>query len=244
METTTNKHMRWNLRQSAFAQAWRNLRTSLSSRNRNSGMLNFTSCVKAMTGAEPGAEAGIARVEDETDETDETFICYICLDSDPRGLVRPCGCPKHVHRRCLAKWQLRCAGKHEETSCRFCKEVLPDWRSELTPGGLDLTSPVHIVMAVILEGVEHRFNVEPGDDGRKKFESAVRTHFDVAQDHGLEFTFECNEPPASAPDVSQSACDAVSRKSNAISLDGVNAYDAAFHCASITAAMRTKRAHL
>ena len=233
--------MRWIFRPSAFAQTWRHLQASLSSRNLSSGMSNWTSCGKDVSGPCTGTGAGVARTEDKTDED---VMCYICLDADPRDLVRPCMCPKHVHKRCLAKWQLRCAGKHEETSCRFCNEPLSDWRSELTPSGLDLSSPVYIVMAVILEGVEHTFNVEPGDEGRKKFESAVRTHFDVAQDHGLEFTFECNVPPASAPDPIQSACDVASRKSNAISLDGVDAYDAAFHCASITAALRTKRAHM
>lgn len=42
--------------------------------------------------------------------------CWVCLDSGAedeggRGLVRPCKCPRAVHQVCLARWQLRSAGK-------------------------------------------------------------------------------------------------------------------------------------
>lgn len=44
------------------------------------------------------------------------------------SLFQPCKCPRMVHPLCLARWQLRSAGRDEEKQCRFCHYCLPDWR--------------------------------------------------------------------------------------------------------------------
>lgn len=36
----------------------------------------------------------------------------------------------------MARWQLQQAGRAEETHCRFCNSPLEDWKSYLTPDGL------------------------------------------------------------------------------------------------------------
>ena len=48
-------------------------------------------------------------------------MCWICLDdsgSEKEALVSPCNCPRKVHPKCLARWQLQQAGRLEETNCR------------------------------------------------------------------------------------------------------------------------------
>jgi hypothetical protein len=58
----------------------------------------------------------------------EGDACWICLDdSAPDGdtlLISPCRCPRKVHPKCLARWQLQQAGKHEE---KFCRCVRGPW---------------------------------------------------------------------------------------------------------------------
>jgi hypothetical protein len=50
------------------------------------------------------------------------------------------------------------------------------------------------VMAVVLNGEEHRITVEPGRSGRKHFEREIRRLFHLSQDDELEFTFDCQTP--------------------------------------------------
>lgn len=40
--------------------------------------------------------------------TDELPVCWICLDTDKANdeLMNPCACPRYVHSRCLARWQV------------------------------------------------------------------------------------------------------------------------------------------
>ena len=58
--------------------------------------------------------------------------CWVCLDVEGQpgdgSLFQPCNCPRVVHPLCLARWQLRSAGRDEEKRCRFCRHQLPDWR--------------------------------------------------------------------------------------------------------------------
>jgi hypothetical protein len=53
-------------------------------------------------------------------------MCWICLDDtkDKDPLVSPCRCPRKVHPRCLARWQLQQAGRPEETACRYEQAAL------------------------------------------------------------------------------------------------------------------------
>ncbi len=48
-------------------------------------------------------------------------MCWICLDEKQEGqpLYSPCACPRKVHPKCLARWQLQQAGRPEETHCRY-----------------------------------------------------------------------------------------------------------------------------
>lgn len=164
-------------------------------------------------------------------------VCWICFDSDLRGLTRPCSCPNHVHGACLARWQLRRAGRAEETACRFCSRRLPDWRESLTPAAMAAPMTARLpVMAVHLDGVEHRFTVRPGTEGRRRFQAEIRERYDLASDAELEVTFKCEEPAIAAREGSPHA-----QPKTHVTLDGLGAYDAAFHCASVTAAERSLR---
>ena len=51
---------------------------------------------------------------------DSAPVCWVCLcPGEPdRPLSAPCACPRPVHERCLARWQLQQAGREEETTCR------------------------------------------------------------------------------------------------------------------------------
>ena len=70
----------------------------------------------------------------------------------PQTLVRPCACPRSVHPRCLARWQLRCAGRKEERCCRFCNaQLLPWWRA------LDIPDDASGEMKVDIGGNAHTF---------------------------------------------------------------------------------------
>lgn len=62
-------------------------------------------------------------------------MCWVCLDAEGQPedgpLFQPCNCPRKVHPLCLARWQLRSAGRDEEKRCRFCCHGLPDWRASM-----------------------------------------------------------------------------------------------------------------
>ncbi|KAF8073095.1 hypothetical protein HT031_000756 [Scenedesmus sp. PABB004] len=153
-------------------------------------------------------------------ECEEEDVCFICLDG-PRpaeALVHPCSCPRKVHAACLAKWQLNCAGKDEETRCRFCHAVLPDWRPALTPQQL---KPAASVMSVRYRGVTYRITYTPGPDGLEHFLQTLQA-IGIKVASASQVTFLCR-----SPDTGEE-----------MSLKGLKAFDAAAYCASITAAKR------
>lgn len=157
--------------------------------------------------------------------------CWICLEGEdgdtPERLENmPCACPRLVHAKCLARWQLQKAGAAEELMCRFCKRQLPDWRQHMTPQSVKPAA--NAVMAVVLNGCEHRITVSRGKSGRKEFERQIRRLFNVDDSDSIDFTFDC-----SIPDPGEHG--------QTVQLNGKNAYDAAFHCAAVTAAMRQKQ---
>lgn len=80
----------------------------------------------------------------------------------------------------------------EECICRFCRKKLPDWKQKMTPE--NVTPCRTAVMAVVLNGEEHRITVEPGRTGRKHFEREIRRLFQLSQEDELEFTFDCQTP--------------------------------------------------
>jgi RING-variant domain len=181
-------------------------------------------------------EAGDA--PDATDAPDASEACFICLQ-ESGDLVRPCRCPRHVHARCLARWQLQRAGGPEESACRFCGSRLPDWRPGVTPAEVDL--PAVATMAVVPNGRERRLAVSHGPRGREQFESEIRKAFGLADDDVLAYTFDCHVPPSST--MQAAVCDPgiaplESRHDlERVQLEGRNAYEAAFHCVCVTAAV-------
>ncbi|CAG9462571.1 unnamed protein product [Pedinophyceae sp. YPF-701] len=157
----------------------------------------------------------------EVDAEDE--VCWICLDgADPEakgGLHRPCKCPRFIHDQCLARWQLQSAGTRKEKECEFCGSQLPDWRTVLTPT-CGCVAPA--IMNVNFNGSTYSFEVAPGEDGYKRFTERIRTAFSLPADSELNITFTCDEPSSGS----------------LVTLQGPGAYDAAVHCACISAAKR------
>lgn len=145
-------------------------------------------------------------------------MCWICLDGSATNemLVAPCSCPRVAHPSCLARWQLQSAGKSEELHCRFCNKHLPDWRHVMTPQNSKQVTPY---MRVSYGGKNYKLKVNPGPDGLQQFENEVRKLLKLPTGQDFEVIFHCRAPGSG--DVLQ--------------LHGLNAYDAAVHCASVTA---------
>eukprot|EP00775_Hariotina_reticulata_P005703 gene5703-5942_t len=168
---------------------------------------------------------------------DGEAICWICLGgpqsptcklsgqatSEQQGsrLVRVCACPRPVHRECLARWQLQQAGRSEERYCRFCNKEYPDWKDALTPIELRPTTPI---MAVSVRGRVHKLRVKPGPEGKEDFKRQVRQL--LGYDDSMEFDviFECKTP----------------HSGEKVQLHGFSAFDAATHCAAVSAAKRLR----
>lgn len=178
----------------------------------------------------------------------EEEVCWICLDGPGEdGLVQvsgvrkassqapvaprkrltgnepssqACNCPRLVHRRCLARWQLQSAGTDRERLCQFCQATLPDWRPALTPLPLSSSSPA--VMSVNFNGRAFSFAVRPGPSGYEDFTLAIRRAFNLPSESDLNITFTCDEPFTGS----------------LMTLHGAGAYDAAVHCACVSAEKR------
>lgn len=149
-------------------------------------------------------------------------VCWICLDSTGT-LMFPCKCPRTAHSKCLARWQLQSAGSRKETHCEFCDARLPDWKGTLTP---QCGANAPAVMNVNFDGRTYSFEVKPGPDGYRQFTEAIRRAFTLPDDSELNITFTCDEPTTAVDNGSL------------LTLQGSGAYDAAVHCASVSAARR------
>ena len=160
--------------------------------------------------------------DSSTHSSDDAPLCWICLDIGGE-LVYPCKCPRMAHRRCLARWQLQSAGTRKETHCEFCDSTLPDWKDALSPEPQGKTAPA--VMNVNFDGKTYSFEVEPGPEGYLKFTQSIRHAFNLPEDSELNITFTCDEP--TVPELG-----------SLLTLQGPGAYDAAVHCASLSAARR------
>uniref|UniRef100_A0A7S0RQR2 RING-CH-type domain-containing protein n=1 Tax=Chlamydomonas leiostraca TaxID=1034604 RepID=A0A7S0RQR2_9CHLO len=175
----------------------------------------------------------MAGIEDNTEtrkdaspmDVEADDVCWICLDDnqDEQVLMSPCKCPRKVHPKCLARWQLQQAGKQEETTCRFCNNQLADWKASLTPEALrPEVQKVQPIMVVYFEGEIHRIPVKQGGDGLKEFTTRIRELFRLPEDVDISLTFGCKEPMSGQH----------------LKLEGMGAFDAAVHCASVAAAER------
>eukprot|EP00873_Tetraselmis_striata_P008571 jgi/Tetstr1/428835/TSEL_018822.t1 len=154
---------------------------------------------------------------------DDGDVCWICLDggsnNDPLSPM-PCACPRHAHTKCIARWQLQSAGTRRETHCEFCSQELPDWRG-CFPTPEKVTEPA--IMNVTFNGLTYGFPVKPGKDGYAAFTRAIQAKFSLPSDAKLNITFTCDEPVHDC---------------NQITLRGEASYDAAVHCATLSAARR------
>lgn len=179
---------------------------------------------------------GAAEADDEVAaapspmDVESDDMCWICLDEsgdmDKEPLVSPCSCPRKVHPKCLARWQLQQAGRPEETNCRFCHSNLADWKASLTPENLKPeVQRVQPIMVVYFEGEIHRIPVKQGSDGLKEFTNRIRELFRLPEDVDISLTFGCKEPMSGQH----------------LKLEGIGAFDAAVHCASVAAAERQQK---
>ncbi|KAG2496561.1 hypothetical protein HYH03_005384 [Edaphochlamys debaryana] len=150
----------------------------------------------------------------------EDDACWVCLEAatEASPLEHPCQCPRGVHAKCLARWQLQSAGREEERLCRFCKHTLPDWRSILKTQ-VPAAAPT---MAIVYNGKVVRLQVKPGREGMEEFQRQVRTAFDLGEDVELDCVFDCRAPGTGEK----------------IKLRGLESYSAAMHCAAVAAGER------
>lgn len=78
----------------------------------------------------------------------------------------------------------------EETRCRFCHAVLPDWRPALTPTQL---KPTASVMSVRYRGVTYRITYTPGPDGLQHFLETLQS-IGIKVATASQVTFLCRSP--------------------------------------------------
>lgn len=179
---------------------------------------------EGVSGGKEGKRPGVAtQTINVVAEAEDLPICWICLDGPQpdKPLIHPCRCPSFCHASCIARWQLQSAGTRREMYCDFCSCQLPDWKSILTPCG-GASAPA--VMNVNFDNKTYSFQVSPGADGYKQFTEAIRKAFHLPEDSELNITFTCDEPSSAGA---------------LLTLSGPGAYDAAVHCASVSAARRS-----
>lgn len=92
-------------------------------------------------------------------------------------------------------------------------------------------------MTVTFNGRTFFFHVEPGPEGYRKFTADVKAAFTLPDDCDLNITFTCDEPAAEAPEEVVAPAEPPGSTS-LLTLQGAGAYDAAVHCAAISAAKR------
>ncbi|KAK9865510.1 hypothetical protein WJX84_007725, partial [Apatococcus fuscideae] len=158
---------------------------------------------------------------------DAPNLCWVCYDG-PRPsspLIQPCACPRTVHAECCARWQLHAAGKSEEHFCRFCQQQLPDWQRILTPHEAQLPAQCLPTMSVTFNDQQHHIVAQSGPGGYAAFEAEVRSIFGIEHDMDMNLIFDCAEPTTGS----------------LLKLNGPGAFNAAVHCAKVSAAKRLRR---
>lgn len=156
---------------------------------------------------------------------DGNSVCWVCLQ-DTGHLVYPCACPRAVHEACLAKWQLHCCGREEELCCRFCRQPLPHWRQAFqhrcaAPASSDACN-VTPLMSIQFHGQTYWLQVHTGEGGVAQFRADVKRLLGLDAQDDFDITFELQVPG----------------EDSKLELHGLQAYDAAVYCASLTAAER------
>ena len=106
--------------------------------------------------------------------------------------------------------------RSEERVCRFCHTELRDWKPVMTrAAGAKVVTPY---MRVSFNGRTYKVQVQPGPEGAAAFERQIRSLLQLPE--GLEFDviFHCRAPGTG----------------DKLQLQGLNAFDAAVHCASLS----------
>ncbi|PNH05813.1 hypothetical protein TSOC_007879 [Tetrabaena socialis] len=110
---------------------------------------------------------------------------------------------------------LACLGRWQE---------FPSWVSSLTPRHLaSFTASVQPWMSVVCGDQVHKIPVRPGPEGEAEFSARVKALFNFPPDSDFEVAFECKGPI----------------NDERLLLRGIQCFDAATHCAAITAAKST-----
>ena len=147
-------------------------------------------------------------------------VCWICLSLENdkhEELSKPCKCPSLVHKSCLAKWQVNNIGKDAETTCRFCMEQLPDWKTVFVPPKINfIRISLHINNAI----VEIKIDPSKTPDLKSELVRILHDDFNVRCENALSITY-------------YSKLDG-----NTIMNQGIENADAALHLAKINAAQR------
>eukprot|EP00882_Tetradesmus_deserticola_P003050 GHRQ01003238.1.p1 GENE.GHRQ01003238.1~~GHRQ01003238.1.p1 ORF type:complete len:189 (+),score=33.77 GHRQ01003238.1:135-701(+) len=131
----------------------------------------------------------------------DSDCCWICLCGQDAGeLASVCSCPRRVHEKCLARWQLHSAGRREEKMCRFCGSALQDWKPHMSSG-----AKVAPYMRVSFNGKTHKVQVQPGEDGAKEFEQQIRRMLTLPDDQEFDVIFHCRAPGTGASSTVQPA---------------------------------------
>ena len=170
-------------------------------------------------------------------------MCWICLEgstNDKVELIRPCKCPRVVHARCMARWQLQCSGKDEELHCKFCNQDLPNWRKTLFRDVMDddaetvaeeeavkakeeepAPDSVNGDIIVKFNNMSFRCRVRTGQEGLEDFMAQIREKCKIPEDkmNCLNLTYRCKDPNTGTQ----------------MTLEGVNnsAFDAAVLCSAV-----------
>eukprot|EP00882_Tetradesmus_deserticola_P014830 GHRQ01015780.1.p2 GENE.GHRQ01015780.1~~GHRQ01015780.1.p2 ORF type:complete len:143 (+),score=56.29 GHRQ01015780.1:551-979(+) len=97
--------------------------------------------------------------------------------------------------------------------CRFCGSALQDWKPHMSSG-----AKVAPYMRVSFNGKTHKVQVQPGEDGAKEFEQQIRRMLTLPDDQEFDVIFHCRAPGTG----------------DKLQLQGLCAFDAAVHCASMT----------
>ena len=184
-------------------------------------------------------------------------VCWICLEGSTNEkveLIRPCKCPRVVHARCMARWQLQCSGKDEEVHCKFCNQDLPNWRETLFRDVMDddteqaprrassnataeqhdrkpkpAPDSVNGDIIVKFNNMSFRCRVRTGQEGLDDFMKQIREKCKIPEDkmNCLNLTYRCKDPNTGTQ----------------MTLEGVNnsAFDAAVLCSAVQDKLKQRK---
>lgn len=132
---------------------------------------------------------------DDLEDSDTENVCWICLcvkNDKNETLIKPCKCvgDMYVHASCLSKWQVHNIGKEEETTCRFCKEALPDWKNNFV-----VKTNRIITLSVCTPSAVIQIQIDPikTPDFQTEFKRIITEEYGISSQHAkITFTTKLN----------------------------------------------------